>query len=962
MARIFLSFMILAAGCLAQKPAVNFQREIRPILSDNFFACHGPDAQTRMAGLRLDTREGASKALASGRLLERINHEKPALRMPPPQTNKKLTAQQIDTMKRWIEQGAPWKEHWSFAQPMRPEPPAVRNTAWVRNPIDRFVVAKLEANGLKPGLDADRRTLARRVALDTRGLPPEPAEVEEFVNDKSPEAYEKYLDKMMSSSHWGEHRGRYWLDAARYADTHGIHVDNYREMWAYRDWVINAFNRNLPFDRFTIEQIAGDLLPNRTLDQQIATGFHRCNVTTNEAGLIEAEYAAIYAKDRVDTTGFVFLGLSVGCASCHDHKFDAISQKDFYAMTAFFKNTTQKVMDGNVPDTPPILVVPREEDRERWQSSRREVAAIRERMKEMRNAKSEAMERWLASEESRKADRPSDEGLKALAWDKPFSIAVSFLFPKAEDTLAVASQIDRKSNGQGWAIDIGARVPVLRLTGRDGKSITIRAAHLAQLTPGSRNQLLFTYDASKEQAGLSMYVNGEAVPTQGAGDQTTMLRRDFQSAVPLKLAPDAELRVYGKAVTEDEARLLALWETDRSQALPLYYLAHHDAEYQRSAAELTRLALEQRAIRKRGSVTHVMEERMDSKPMSNILFRGMYDQPREAVEPAVPAALPPMPASWPRNRLGLARWLVDASNPLTARVTVNRYWQEVFGTGLVKTAEDFGSQGEAPSHPELLDWLAVEFRESGWDIKKLFKLMLTSSAYRQSAQTSEEKLKRDPENRLLSRGPRFRLDGELVRDYALSASGLLSGAIGGPSVKPYQPENVWETVAMQGSNTRFYRRDDGDKIYRRSMYWFWKRSAPPASMEIFNAPTRESCTVRRERTNTPLQALVTMNDPQFVEASRRLARNALKESPSVDGQIDYMTARLLSRVFDARERAAAKRAYADYLKYYDSKPDDAWQLLSVGATPVESAVPPANWAALTMLANQLMNLDEVLNK
>lgn len=1038
----------------ASKPSagVDFQRVVRPILSDNCFHCHGPDPATRMADLRLDTREGAFTRRDNGTpiipgnpkdslVYQRIVEEDPARRMPPESSHKTLTAEQKEILKQWIEQGAPWKEHWSFTAPVRPPFPEVKNAAWVRNPIDRFVLAKLEAAGLQPAPEADRRTLVRRLSLDLTGLPPVPAEVEAFLNDRSSDAYEKLVDRLMSSKHWGEHRARYWLDAARYADTHGVHVDNYREMWPYRDWVIQAFNRNLPFDRFTIEQLAGDLLPNRTPDQQIATGFHRCNVTTNEGGVIVEEVEAIYAKDRVDTTGTVWLGLTVGCATCHDHKFDPISMKDFYSLAAFFRNTTQPTMDGNIPDTPPVVVVPGERDRSRWNRLNQEEAEIKLRMQQTQKGADKPFEKWLRSEFAGGLKSPLDESSELLAItpgnpiqlrrqgqtttlalpegtalgegadprtralhfdsearvelpnvdyfgsDKPFSIATWIYQPKREDSFIVASQSDPEDKNRGWAIEIGARTPSFRLTGNGGKSLRIVAGFTVQLKPGSWNHLAVTYDGSREEAGLGLYVNGKAVTTQVGGDMATRLEGEIRTASPLRLGSDgkryfqggamADFRVFSRVISEEEAYLASLWPvlegtrgkrpeelaTAEREALHLHFLNYHDERYRKLVAKLRAFAAERREIRKRGAVTHVMQERSDSKPMAHILFRGQYDQPREQVEPNVPAALPPMPASYPRNRLGLAQWLVDPANPLTARVTVNRFWQEVFGTGLVKTSEDFGSQGQAPTHPELLDWLAVEFRESGWDIKKLFKLLVTSATYRQAALTTEEKLKTDPENRLLSRGPRFRMDSEVIRDYALAASGLLVPTLGGPSVKPYQPAGIWEAVAMEGSNTRFYKQDHGSKLYRRSLYTFWKRSAPPASMDIFGAPTRESCIVRRERTNTPLQALVTMNDTQFVEAARHLAQRAmLAAQGDFDRELDFITSHLVARSFEPHEREIARRAYEDYLKHYASQPEDARKLLAVGESKPDEHLPAPEFAALTMVANQLMNLDEVLNK
>jgi hypothetical protein len=1030
---------VLLSAVALQAAQVDFQREVRPILSANCFSCHGPDKGTRMAGMRLDTRDGAFSQRKNGApivpgdpqaslAIQRITETNPARRMPPEMSHKTLTDAQKETLKRWVAEGAQWKEQWAFVAPVRPALPPMKTENWVRNPIDRFILAKLEAQGLSPAPEADRQNLIRRVTLDLTGLPPTPEEVVAFGKDTSPNAYEKVVDRLLASPHYGEHRARYWLDAARYGDTHGIHVDNYREIWPYRDWVIQAFNRNMPFDRFTIEQIAGDLLPNATLENQIASGFHRCGMSTNEAGSIEDEILAMYAKDRVDTTSAVWLGLTVGCATCHDHKFDPIAQRDFYSMSAFFRNTTQKAMDDNISDTPPIVVVPRIEDRDRWTQLKTDEKAVRQQAAEIRAASNDSFTKWLATKEYQTLRRPLDsesellvlspqEGMKALklaegvTWGadealhfgtkaaqelptlnyfdtaKPFSVSVRLFFPLNEDNFNIASQSDKSDKNRGWAIEISGQVVAFRLTGADGKNLSIRAPHLDHLKPATWNDVAVSYDGTGELAGMALYVNGKKIFTQGSGEYSAKLQGNIHNSGPLRLGNEggryfaggaiADFRVLSRAISEDEASIASKWPVLESatqkdtasltgaerEALQLYYLTLRDPGYRQVSQRMVSLTTERRAIRRRGATSLVMEEKTDTKPMAHILNRGQYDQPRDKVEPNVPYALPPMSPSMPRNRLGLAQWLVDASNPLTSRVTVNRYWQEVFGTGIVKTAEDFGSQGEAPSHPELLDWLAVDFRESGWDIKRFFKQMVMSAAYRQSAATTPEKVKKDPDNRLLAHGPRYRMDGEMVRDYALAVSGLLTPTIGGPSVKPYQPSGVWETVAMEGSNTRFYKPDSGDKLYRRSLYTFWKRSAPPPSMELFNASTRESCVVRRERTDTPLQALVTMNDPQFVEAARRLAANAeLASHGKIDREIDFIASRLVARSFEPKERAILESEYRDYLSYYGAHPDDAKKLISVGDSKPNAKINPAKFAALTMVANQVMNLDEVLNK
>jgi mono/diheme cytochrome c family protein len=1021
----------------AQPPAApDFQREIRPLLAENCFQCHGPDPSSRMAGLRLDLKSAALQpgkrgaALVPGSpaeslLYQRIAETRDARRMPPLSSRKSLSPAQIALLKRWIEQGAPWTEHWSFRAPVKPAPPAVANPAWARTPVDRFILARLEARKLAPAPEANRRTLIRRAALDLTGLPPKPAEIEAFLGDPAPGAYERMLDRYLASPHYGEHRARYWLDAARYGDTHGIHIDNYREIWPYRDWVIQAFNRNQPFDQFTIEQLAGDLLPFPTLDQRIATGFHRSNVTTNEAGIIEDEYAEIYAKDRADTTAAVWLGLTAGCATCHDHKFDPITQKDFYSLGAFFRNTVQKVMDDNIPNTPPVIVVPLLEDRAKWDKLSTRLAAIQQAMLSERDASRGALDEWIRTRTRGAAHTPLEEksetfraDLRALAKpegpatagdspipgrpalhfaksegvsiaeapqldaEKPFTISVGFFFPKAEQGYTIAARQNPKDRNRGWVIDAGARVAGLRLTGEEGRSIEIRAGHLEQLVHGSWNHLVVSYDGSRHQSGLSLYLNGRAIPTQGRGATNLELRGSLAVDNPLILGrnlPDgaiSDFRIFDREVTQAEAALLAQWpaiETallrdpaqltgDDRSALATYYLHKHHAPFLKLAAEQKELAGEARAIARRGAITHVMQERADQPAFAHVLHRGAYDQRRERVEANTPAILPPLRAGLPRNRLGLAQWLFAEENPLTARVTVNRLWQEIFGVGLVKTADDFGSQGEPPSHPELLDWLAADFRESGWDVKRFYKQLLLSAAYRQAALATPAKLSADPENRLLSRGPRFRLDGEMVRDYALAAAGLLVPQIGGPSVRPYQPDGVWEAVAMIGSNTRFYQRDSGDGLYRRSLYTFWKRSAPPASMEIFNAPSRESCTVRRERTNTPLQALVALNDPQFVEAARVLAERALADAATFDARLDLLSTRLLARPLAPAERRLARQAFDGYRQHYVSDPAAAAKLLATGERKPDPSLPRPDYAAFTLLASQLLNLDEALNK
>ncbi len=1061
-----------SAGLTAARPATDprYNRDIRPLLVEHCFSCHGADTASRQAGLRLDRRDDAVAAGAivpgdpdSSVVLDRIFSDDPAVVMPPPQIKKPLSAEHKELLSRWIAAGAEYEAHWSFIAPTRPSLSEVRDAAWARNPIDRFILARLEATGLAPAPEADRRTLARRAALDLTGLPPDPALVEAFVADAQPDAYERYVDALLATPGWGEHRGRHWLDYARYADTHGIHFDNFREMWTYRDWVIDAFNRNLPFNEFTVLQLAGDLVehapgtpPAAVLADRIGSGFNRCNVTTNEGGIIDEEYYVLYARDRTETTSAVWLGLTTGCAVCHDHKFDPLSQREFYELAAFFNNTTQKAKDGNVHDTPPIMPVPRSEDQPRFVEIEKAVAEARALVDARRTAARPEFDIWIAAAspevvtQTRPTDAPRFEmpltensGSSARAvmrgmpdpasagatgtagadapavmevdvplaasavWqpgptgaalrldgraaeipaagdiehDQPFSISCWLKVPAIDTAYAVVSRMDVDAAFRGWDIWVQGRRVAMHLT-HAWPDDALKVVATDQLKPETWTLVTVTSDGSGSAGGIRIFYDGrEQKPKVEA---KSFQRHSIRTAVPLVIGGRsqgatahavglADLAIWGRTLATAEVEGLSLARTltdvlkqpapERSRAANGVYpwwLGRFDEPFGSLSARVAELEREEAAIRARGSIAHVMHERPEM-PRAFVLHRGEYDQRRDEVSADTPDMLPPFPDDLPRNRLGLARWLLRADHPLTARVTVNRFWQEVFGAGLVPTAGDFGITGELPSHPELLDWLAVEFRETGWDVKRLFKLMVTSAAYRQAAATTPEKLAADADNRLLSRGPRFRMDAEMVRDHALAASGLLVRTLGGPSVKPYQPDGVWEAVSM-GGNTSSYQRDTGESLYRRSMYWFWKRTAPPASMEIFNAPSRENCTVRRERTNTPLQALVTLNDPQFVEAARALADLALNSGGGTDeSRIDLLFRRLLARPPDSDEAHVVKSSLADLVAWYAAHPDDARQLVAVGESRPHTDDLP-RLAAWTMLANELMNLDEVLCK
>ncbi len=1043
-----LSALVLtrAAG---KDSAIQYNRDVRPILSENCFVCHGADAGSRKAKLRLDSFEEAtaSRNNSSPAIVPGKPQQSEAVRrifdagddiMPPEQSHKKLTPEQKNLLKRWIADGAKYEPHWAFITPERPVLPKVKNERWVRNPIDKFILARLEQEKLPPSKEADRRTLIRRVTLDLTGLPPTPEEADAFVADNSPDAYEKVVDRLLSSPRWGEHRARYWLDAARYADTHGIHFDNYREIWPYREWVIKAFNQNMPFDQFTIENLAGDLLPNATRDQKIGSGFNRCNITTSEGGAIDEEYLVLYARDRTETTSQVWLGLTAGCAVCHDHKYDPFSQKDFYSLSAFFNNTTQKAMDGNVRDTAPVVFIPKPEDETRWSSLVDEITGVEKKIAERKESAHADYTNWLAQPDF--ASLAAKVPCNALVLHAPMNEGGTEIFAEVAGSKQPAA-VGLNTNWQAGAISekaytAGGKTPptfpaagdfertnafsyavwvrvaedrsgacFARMENKDGKyrgwdlwltdgkpafhlihqwpQNTVKITAKKPLPKDRWNHVCVTYDGSSKARGAKIYVNSELQESDVNNDSLTGTTR---TTAPLKLGQRdsgepvenvglQDLKIFARELQREEIiTLMAVprlnWlasrpedkrnnlEAEESYSL---WLAQVDSQYPQLVAKHDTLKAEEKTIRQRGAVTHVMQEKA-SAPEAYVLFRGDYDKRRDRVTPNTPAALPPMSASGPRDRLGFAQWLLQPQNPLTARVTVNRFWQELFGTGIVRTTGDFGVAGEMPSHPELLDWLAVEFRESGWDMKRFYKLLVTSATYRQSSVVTRQHLASDPQNRLLARGPRFRMDAEMIRDYALAASGTLVERVGGPSVRPYQPPGLWEVVGMPESDTRKYRQDTGENLYRRSVYSFWKRMSPPASMEIFNAPSREVCTVRRERTDTPLQALVTLNDPQFVEAARNLAQLSLQRDQSGAAAIDFMARRLLARPLTAEEMKIVEAGRDDLLAHYRQAPKDAADLLKVGESKPDARLDVPTLATYTMVANSLMNMDEVLNK
>jgi hypothetical protein len=1036
----------------AAEPTIRYNRDVRPILADNCFACHGPDANHRKAGLRLDTKEGFFEKtpkheptvvpgnLAKSELWLRITTTNLDDKMPPEDSHKSLKPEQIETLRKWILAGAPWEGHWAFIKPERPQVPKVKGLK-SGNPIDAFVFAKLQEKGLKPNKEADKRTLARRVYLDLTGLPPKPEEVNAFLNDKSPDAYEKLVKRLLASPRYGEHRARYWLDAARYADTHGLHFDNYREMWPYRDWVIKALNQNMPFDRFTLLQLAGDLLTEEEVDALIATGFQRCNITTNEGGTIDEENLANYANDRVSTFSWVYLGMTMNCAACHDHKFDPITQKDFYAMAAYFRNTVQPAKDGNSKDSTPSLLVPQtEEDAARWKALPKEIVSAKSAIEQRRKEAQPDFDTWAQTAQSGEFAKeiPTDKllvhlllndgqsnvvsgtaGIKgkftatgALDWkdggryglapklkkDANFDLGDLANFEKTNKFSYGAwvristpgafgpliARMDQTNSFRGWdLVQAGKKLTVHLVNKWPDDALKVETKDEV-LKPGVWQHFFVTYDGSAKAKGVKLFVDGAEVAVKVDKDA---LKSTIQSTTPLRIGQRStdqvledgrlqDVRIYERRLTTNEVAALAKVAPlqyvlgipadrrtkEQSAALFDSWLTTRDPIFSDRTKQLAALTREQDAIKARNPVTHIQREKTNSMPMAFVLFRGEYDKQKDKVVADVPGVLHRLPANAPTNRLGLAQWVSSAENPLTARVTVNRFWSEVFGTGLVKTSEDFGITGDAPVNQELLDWLAVEFRESGWNMKHMFELMLTSAAYKQSAEASPEKLEKDPANRLLSRGPRFRMDAEMIRDYALAVSDLMVAKIGGAPVKPYQPDGVWEAVAMPESNTKKYKRDTGEGLYRRSMYTFWKRAAPPATMDIFNAPSREVCSVRRERTNTPLQALATLNDPQFVEAAKHLAQVALANGRKEEDALQAMAESVLSRPLTSKELSIVKGTLKEMQSFYSAQPEAAKELLTVGESKPSDQIPAPQLAAMTMVANQLMNLDEALNK
>ncbi|MDX2030508.1 MAG: DUF1549 domain-containing protein [Blastocatellia bacterium] len=1102
-----------ASGRLA--PRVDFNREIRPILSENCFFCHGPDESSRRAKLRFDTREGAfarpgvivAGDAAASRLIERVASKDPAALMPPPDSGHKLTAAQIDLLRRWVNEGASWGQHWAFVAPRRPALPAVKSAAgrrWIRNPIDRFVMARLEAEGLAPAPEADRAQLLRRVSFDLTGLPPTPKELDDFLRDQSPNAYEKVVDRLLASPRYGERMAFRWLDAARYSDTHGYQRDGDRNMWRWRDWVIDAFNRNMPFDQFAIQQIAGDLLPpqadaEETLAQRIATGFNRNHRANSEGGIVPAEYFVEYVVDRVDTTSTVFMGLTAGCARCHNHKYDPLTQKEYYQLFAYFNSIPETGMIGDFGNARPWIAAPNGQQLRQLAALEDEIAQRKTRLAALAEQLAPAQREWEralstaaptqwfpadglalahsldegAGPDARKpyvteppkpapAATPGTSGAAPAAKPTPqavygyvdgppghvpaptgqgaafdgrlvfnvepnirfgevvrgrelkekFAISV-WVYPDAEQSGAIVTYLQddpstresRLPRGRGFGLFfLDGRVQFNVVAGWDEDSVkteTRRAIPARQW-----HHLLATFDSENALGHIRIFVDGREEPLNVK--QSSLFNTYFNNASRLRIGGGGgtalrfkgrldELRIYKTLPDAAQIAILSCGDSlNRIAAIPPaertegQRLKIREAFFERGAPVEARQAREGLAesIRRRDALqasfptVMVMQEMPAPRP-TYLLKRGAYDAPGEKVARGVPAVLPPLSKEFSNDRLGLAKWLVGPDHPLTARVQVNRYWQMLFGAGLVRTVEDFGAQGEPPSHPELLDWLAVAFRDGTtkeergtgnagksvpssslliprWNIKSLLKTIVMSATYRQTSRVTPALLQRDPQNRLLARGPRFRLSAEMLRDQALFVSGLLVEKLGGPSVNTYQPADVYKGMVF-GSTT--YTLEKGEGLWRRSLYTYWKRTILTPNMLLLDASAREFCTVRETRTNTPLQALTLMNDVTFVEAARMLAERMLTEGGADPASRLAWAFRLsISRPPSATELQVLQETLARQADHFRRNPAEAAKLLAVGEKRNTDKLDAAELAAYATMASLILNLNEAITR
>ncbi|WP_460672785.1 DUF1553 domain-containing protein [Larkinella ripae] len=1049
---VLVGFSLLIQGCgNVEKPAeieqladqlpdqVDYNLHVKPILSDKCFFCHGPDKASQKGGLELATREGAMAALkkaknkkhaivpgdlAESEVYYRLITKDEDEMMPPKSSNRVLTNYEKAVLLKWIEQGAEYKPHWALIKPEKPALPTVKNANWPKNPIDYFVLGKMEEKGLTPSPEADKENLLRRVTLDLTGLPPTVEEEEAFLADSSPNAYEKIVDRLLKSPHYGEKMAVDWLDVSRYADTHGYTVDRYRPMWPWRDWVIKSFNQNQPFNQFITWQLAGDLLPNATREQRLATGFNRNHSQNMEGGIINEEFRVEYVADRANTVGTALMGMTMECARCHDHKFDPISQKDYYSLFAFFNNVDeagQISWDDAMPVPTMLLTQPKHDSLLRFLDARIKTAETA--LNQTVQQEQPAFAQWQAktgttlsfdyrkglqahftfdklangkfvNEVSRKdSGRVLDPvlvpGKRGNAFQsngddiltlgevgifnrsQPFTIGVWVHIPKEVNKAALV----HKGNG-----DILYNFRGYFLNLRDGKA-ELLMAHTwpynniirigKQVLPKEKwLQLTMTYDGSSKANGLRLFVDGKeaALVTEKdnlykdilfKGKQTGLMVGADMRGPGFKKGLFDDLVVYNRALTAPEVLALAQSGQQLTPS-PDYYLSTVSASYQQQRDELQKIRAERNRVVEEVPEVMVMEE-MKTPRTTHLLKRGVYDAPGERVQPDVPASVLPFPKEYPRNRLGLANWLLHPDNPLTARVVVNRYWQTYFGTGLVKSANNFGNQGNLPTHPELLDWLAVQFRTgaggtSPWNVKALQKLIVLSATYRQSSRGKPDLLKKDPENTWLARGPLYRLTAEMIRDNALSSSGLLSGRLGGESVKPYQPEGLWAV------NNTTYEQDTGEKLYRRSLYTFWRRTNPPPSMNTFDAPSRSYCVVQRQKTSTPLQALVLLNDPQFVEAAKVVAARSFERYTALPDRLTQVFRLLTSRKPVAKELAILTSLYEQEYRKFRQNPAKMQGWLQAGEYKLTKTDEMPALAAGAVVASTVMNSEAFITK
>ena len=1032
----YLLVAVLLQGCsgpgaeeVILPAVVDYNFHIKPILSDRCYACHGPDEKARQASLKLHEEAGAKRAvLESGshaivpgslrrsKLYRRITARDTDERMPPAESNLSLSSFEIALIGRWIQQGAEWKPHWAFIRPAKPPLPAVQDAAWPTSGIDHFVLARLEREGLSPSAEAARETLIRRVTFDLTGLPPSLDDIDAFVADSSVDAYERVVDRLLNSEAYGEHMAAEWLDIARYADTHGYQNDRERRMWPWRDWVIDALNANMSFDAFSTWQLAGDLMPDATVEQQLATAFNRNHRQTNEGGSIEEEFRTEYVADRTNTVGTAFLGLTMECARCHDHKYDPITQQDYYSLFSLFNNIDESGQTSHFTQAVPVPALPLP-DAAADAQIRTLQAQVDEQERMVRQAAEAArsmIEAWtehgapLVSvpppilaydfdvlQDDRMPATLGPEGQavfaptlvegrhgQALSFDgesginipeagrfarsDPFTISFWIKAAEAHTTCVLVHRtqaaLDAGSRGYEVSLQDGLLLGQLAHMWPEN---ALRITTDAPVPVGRWVHVAMTYDGSSTAQGLRLFVDGVQA-------QTTTVRDNLQGpilyenlAVPFTIgyrfrdtgfkggAIDA-LRIYDSALPALDVRRLAglepgADEADRSE----YYLARLGAEHvdQILALQSRRAALNAA----RAAVPQIMVMReMSMNRAAHVLVRGQYDAKGARVDPGAPEAIMPWSDKWPRNRYGLAQWLFDPDNPLTARVAVNRFWQRYFGTGLVATPEDFGSQGALPSHPDLLDYLATTFIQSGWDMKDLHRRIVTSRTYRQRSSTDPATLARDPANTLLARGPRLRLSAEMVRDHALAASGLLDRTVGGPSVKPYQPDGLWE----EKSGVR-YVMGTGPDLYRRSLYTFFKRTSPPPSMITFDMPTRAQCVMRRQQTTTPMQALVLLNDPQYVEAARHIAQRTMAQ-PSLEARITRAFRLVTSRYPTGKEIEVLQALYQEQHAFFEADAARAPALLTTGQSAWDAVSEPSALAAMAVLSSALLSYDEAI--